>query len=258
MQKINYLGKNGTKRLKENLIYYVETNRCDVITADDINQWYNEIFYTKYVKIPKGTSMSIHNGTFGFSATSDISYTSDLEVSAVVYNGCLLHPDSGIDYGIGGSSHSKNTFKTKGITLLNDSGKLRVWLPTDGEDFDSIEDNTTTQIGLYHDIFIYYTIPRESDKQTYTYVVSVSENKLQTPNQYGFELPFGFAYPKPYTIISVYDDKGNSSYKCSQYTTILDGEEIVYLLIIPESSSSIPTQFLVKLKHTEAQWRGDL
>ena len=60
MQKINYLGKNGTKRLKENLIYYVETNRCDVITADDINQWYNEIFYTKYVKIPKGTSMSIH------------------------------------------------------------------------------------------------------------------------------------------------------------------------------------------------------
>ena len=252
MQKINYLGKNGTKRLKENLINYVETNRCDVITADDINQWYDEIFYTKYVKIPKGTSMSIHNGTFGFSATSDISYTSDLEVSAVVYNGSLLHPDSGIDCGIGGSSHSKNTFKKKGITLLNDSGKLRVWLQTDGDDFDSIEDNTTTQIGLYHDIFIYYTTPGESDKQTYTYVVSVSENKLQTPNQYGFELPFGFTYPKPYTVISVNDDKGNSSHECSQYTTILDGEEIVYLLIIPENATSSPTQFMVKLKHTEA------
>lgn len=251
MQKINYLGKNGTKKLKENLINYIEINRCEVITADEINQWFDEISYTKYVRIPIGTSMSIHNGGFGFSATSDVSYTSNIEISAVVYNGILLYPDSNIDYGTGGTSHSKNSFKVKEITFLNDSGKLRVWLPTDGEDFTSVEDSTTTQIGLYHDIFIYYTTPGEPDKQTYTYAVSVSDNKLQTPGQYGFELPFGFAYSKPYTVLSINDDKGNGTYQCSQYTTTLDGEEIVYLLITPESSDAIPTEFFIKLKHSE-------
>ena len=53
MQEINYLGKSGTKKLKENLIKYVETNRCDVITADDINQWYDEISHTETIKIPE-------------------------------------------------------------------------------------------------------------------------------------------------------------------------------------------------------------
>lgn len=252
MQKIDYLSKNGAKKLKENMVNYVETHRCDIITADDINQWFDEIFYTAYIKIPKGTSLTISKGTYGFSAVSDQPYTTDIKISAVVYGDSLLAPGAKTESGTGGDVHYKSSFSATGIEFSNSSEMLGVRLFVDGDNFDLTEDSETTQIGLYHDILIYYTTKAESDQQIYTYTVdTVSDNKLSTPGQYGFELPYGFSYPEPYTIVSIRDENGRTDYETSQYTTTLNGEEIVCLLILPQSGSSAPTKFDIRLKHAE-------
>lgn len=252
MQKINCLGKNGTKKLKEYMINYVETNRCNVITADDINQWFDEIFYTEYIKIPKGTSLSVRNGTYGFSLNSEVPYTPNIKISAVVYNNTLLRPNSNIEYGQDGNNHYKNSYNITGVELFNNSGFLSVCIAIDNDNFTSDEDASTTQIGLYHDLFLFYTTAEEPDLQIYTYSLQVSENKLQTQDQYGFELPYGFSYPEPYTVLSVTDENGCKDYECSQHTTILDGKEIVYLLILSKNPGCTPTHFFIKLKHTKS------